>query len=172
MGYEWFKTHSNGILRGSLANTDWYVQLLWIKLLAIENETHLRDGCLHFKPGNPMSREYLASQCMLDMDRFNTAIDMFLKDIDPEGTARVTILDDGTIRLNKWSYYQADNKKANDKTKGTLSVATQKKIARVYANKFPDTVIDVIMRDMGYVVINKSTGEILENVDNGYPKNV
>jgi hypothetical protein len=109
---------------------------------------------------------------MLDMDRFNTAIDMFLKDIDPEGTARVTILDDGTIRLNKWSYYQADNKKANDKTKGTLSVATQKKIARVYANKFPDTVIDVIMRDMGYVVINKSTGEILENVDNGYPKNV
>jgi hypothetical protein len=109
MGFDWFKAHSNGILRGSLATSDWYIQLIWVKLLAIESETHLRDGCLHFKPGTPMSREYLASQCMVDIEHFNRAIDEYLSDYSPNGEQRITILPDGTIRINNWSLYQADN---------------------------------------------------------------
>ena len=105
---EWFRAWNDGILRGSLARTSEVIQLIWIKLIAIENETRARDGWLHFAPGQPMTREYLAQVCGVSVDWLEEALRMFLGDMDNHGRARIKINpDDGDIFLMNWEHYQA-----------------------------------------------------------------
>ena len=104
---DWFKTYQDGILRGSLATTDRTTQLIWIKLLAVGNETRQRDGWLHFAAGIPMSRDYLASVCMVTTEELDEALRQFQGDLDRNGRPRIEIGADGDIYIKNWEKYQA-----------------------------------------------------------------
>jgi hypothetical protein len=104
---EWFKVYQDGILRGSLSMVDNTIQLIWLKFLAIENETHYRDGWLHFAEGKPMSREYLASVCQVTVLELNKAIECFIGDKDRVGHSRIEIKEDGDIYIKNWDKYQS-----------------------------------------------------------------
>ena len=109
----WFKLHTRGVLRGSLEGYDAVIQLIWIKLLAIESETKTRDGWLHYAPGNPMSHERLASECGVSLDWFEEALGVFRKELDAvTGNPRIVEAANGDIYLTNWEYYQAKSDKA------------------------------------------------------------
>jgi len=107
MGYDWFKVHSEGILRGSLADSDDTTQMIWIKLLAMANETRSRDGHLWFAPRHPYDREFMAQSCHTTLPLFNYAVDVFVKENYTDGTPRLLIEDDGTLFIKNWEKYQA-----------------------------------------------------------------
>jgi len=104
---DWFKVYSDGILRGSLATSDSDTQLLWLKLLAMANETRQRDGCLQFAPGLPMTREYIASVCHTTVDKLNKALEIYQHEIGVNNEPRVIIKEDGTISLTNWRVHQS-----------------------------------------------------------------
>ena len=107
---EWFRAWNDGILRGSLSRTNEIIQLIWLKLIAIENETRARDGWLHFAPGQPMTHEYLAQVCGVSVDWIEEALRVFLGDIDNNGRPRIKIegtFEDGDIFLMNWEHYQS-----------------------------------------------------------------
>lgn len=104
---EWFKAFQDGILRGSLCATNKTTQLIWIKLLAIENETRLRDGWLHYAPGRPMTREYLAMVCQVTVEELEEALREFQSDFDRGGHPRIEIAETGEIFIKNWEKYQA-----------------------------------------------------------------
>jgi len=108
---EWFKTYQDGVLRGSLATTNNTTQLIWVKLLAIQNETRLRDGWLHYSPGRPMPREYLAMVCNVTLEELDLAIKEFQGDLDKDGHSRIDIAPDGDIFIKNWEKYQAKPEK-------------------------------------------------------------
>ena len=114
----WFKLHTRGVLRGSLEGYDAVIQLIWIKLLAIESETKTRDGWLHFALDNPMSHQRLASECGVSLDWFEEALEVFRKEIDAvTGKPRIIEAVNGDIYLSNWEYYQARSDKGADKDK-------------------------------------------------------
>lgn len=104
---DWFKAYQDGLLRGSLARTDHTTQLIWVKLLAVVNETRCRDGWLHYKPGEPISRDYLATVCNVTREELDYAIMQFQTDLDVSGQARVIVSEDGTVFVKNWEKYQA-----------------------------------------------------------------
>jgi hypothetical protein len=108
---DWFKTYQDGILRGSLSDTDHVTQLIWIKLLAIENETRQRDGWLHYQVGKPMSREYIAMVCGVTPKQLNDALEQYLGDRDKDGHSRIEIAADGDIFIKNWDKYQSKPEK-------------------------------------------------------------
>lgn len=109
---DWFKAYQDGLLRGSLCATDNTTQLVWMKLLAVENETRLRDGWLHYAPGRPMTREYLAMVCQVTVVELELALQEFLCDLDREGHPRIEINAEGEIFIKNWEKYQAKPEKA------------------------------------------------------------
>jgi hypothetical protein len=152
---DWFKTWHVGILRGSLSDTDDSTQLIWIKMMAIVSETKNRNGRLEFAKGKPMSPHYLISYMNTTKSKFDNAIKQFINDTDPQGNPRITIEKDGTIVINKWDYYQSDNRfKKEPKTE-----AQKRGMLRAGVNKDPDTATDVLKHDYGYTVIDNN-GEI------------
>jgi len=112
---EWFKLWNDGVLRGSLSRADDVIQLIWVKLLAVENETRARDGWLHYAPGKPMDHVYLATVCGVSLDWFEEALRQFQNDLDQEGHPRIVIAKDGDIFLRNWDHYQARSDKGEDK---------------------------------------------------------
>ena len=108
---DWFKAYQDGLLRGSLCATDNTTQLVWMKLLAVENETRLRDGWLHYAPGRPMTREYLAMVCQVTVAELELALQEFLCDLDREGHPRIEINAEGEIFIKNWEKYQAKPEK-------------------------------------------------------------
>ena len=102
---DWLKLNSRGILRGTLAAAPHSVQVIWIKLLAMANETRDRDGYLHFKPGQPYSKEYIAQTCGVTIGELLDALDEFKGDIR-NNQGRIKELPDGTIYLSNWMLYQ------------------------------------------------------------------
>ena len=150
---EWFKLWSTGILRGSLSNSDDSTQLIWIKMLSMANETKGRNGRLEFAKGKPMPDDYITSYLRTTPDKFNKAIEQFKNELDNNGTPRITIEDDGTIVINKWSYYQIDNHHTRKKT--PMPKKQKQGMTRSLVNKDPDTAIDTLTKDFGYVVIDK-----------------
>lgn len=104
---DWYKAYQDGILRGSLCRTNDTTQLIWLKLLAIENETRLRDGWLHFAKGSPMPHDYLAMVCGVSIEAFEVALDEFRGDLDKDGHSRIEEADDGDIFIKNWEKYQA-----------------------------------------------------------------
>lgn len=115
---DWFKAYQDGILRGSLATTSHTTQLIWLKLLAVHNETRLRDGWLHYKPGTPIPKEYLATVCNVTTEEFEAALAEFLKDFDQDGHARIEIADDGDIFIKNWEKYQASKQATGKRLAG------------------------------------------------------
>jgi hypothetical protein len=107
---DWLKLDSKGILRGSLAQSDYTTQLIWIKMLAMANETRDRDGYLRYAEGKPYSLEYIAQICNVTMDELKNAIDLFEDDIR-DGKSRVSFTDDGSLFLSNWNHYQTSSAK-------------------------------------------------------------
>ena len=102
---DWLKLNSKGILRGSMATSDYTVQLIWIKLLAMANETRDRDGYLRFAEGKPYSLTFIADVCNVKPEELNRAIAEFREDMR-DGSYRVIIADDGSVYLSNWARYQ------------------------------------------------------------------
>ena len=57
---EWVKIWTNGILRGSLSQSKDVVQLVWIKLLCLMQESKFRNGRFEFAPGKPYPINFIA----------------------------------------------------------------------------------------------------------------
>lgn len=131
---DWLKLNSRGILRGTLAAAPYSVQVIWIKLLAMANETRERDGYLHFKPGQPYSKEYIAQTCGVSMGHLLDALDEFKGDIRGE-EGRIKELPDGTIYLTNWAKYQdvPGNVAARKKAKSDNSRRSREKDAILQA---------------------------------------
>lgn len=121
---DWLKLDSKGILRGSLAESNKTSQLIWIKLLAMANETRDRDGYLRYKVGKPYTLEFIAQVCNVTMPELEKAIDLFKEDVR-EGHSRVEFDEDKSLYLYNWKKYQSKPEKtiakqiAIDKAKKT-----------------------------------------------------
>ena len=156
---DWFKTWSNGILRGSLCQVDDSSQLIWIKLLAVANETHVRNGRLEFKKGSPMSRIYLANYINTSLLKLNRAIQLFENDFDyTTSTTRITIEQDGTIVINKWDYYQNDRRELPKKE--PMSQEKKRGMQRSINNQYPHNAIEDLKQGFGHTIVDKN-GEVM-----------
>lgn len=124
---EWFKAYQDGLLRGSLCSANNTTQLIWVKLLAIENETRLRDGWLHYAPGKPMTREYIAMVCQVTIEELEEALREFSGDLDRAGHPRIEIAKDGDIFIKNWEKYQAKPVKATQLEKPQTQSGSDKR---------------------------------------------
>lgn len=117
---DWLKLTSNGILRGSLAQSRDVVQLTWIKLLALMNETHFRNGRFEYAMGKPYSLDFIAMSCGITRPILEGCIAEYQEDINPnDGLPRV-YFDSETLVLTNWAKYQ-DKKQEDEKKKLPLS---------------------------------------------------
>lgn len=161
---DWFKVYSKGILRGSLSQSKDIVQLTWIKLLALENETKFRNGRLEYGPGKPYSLDYIAMNCGIEKELLEGILEEYKEDVNPEdGSPRITVDMDGTIILNNWEKYQVSRERKEDQKQFSIKKSEQQRL-RYLANKYPGITVEVIERDFGYVVIDKKTGQELEQI--------
>lgn len=156
MGMPFYKVYSDGILRGSLADADNTVQLIWLKLLAIANETKNRDGYLRYSEGHPYSFNYIAETCHVSVDELQKALDLFNKDIR-DNIPRISIVADGSIKLNNFLKYQ---KKPEPKKRQPMPDTQKEGMLRRLVNLKPNTAIDVLSHDFGHTVVDKN-GEVL-----------
>lgn len=108
MSYDWIKLYTGKWLRGSGRTMTAEKRGIWADLLALAAETKFRDGTLRFEVGQPMSRDYICSVCLLTREQLDPAIVAFQADINADdGKPRVEIWEDGTIKLNNFERYQA-----------------------------------------------------------------
>jgi hypothetical protein len=163
---DWLKLNSMGILRGSLSNADNVTQLIWIKILAMANETRDRDGYLRYREGKPYSNEYIAQVCNVTIGELITAFDDFMDDVR-DGKPRIEYAEDNSIHLTNWAKYQNKPNKAEEELNPRLlkSATELEAIQRKLDNKNPKVSIDVLSHDFGHNVVTKD-GEILNKVGN------
>jgi len=123
---DWFRAYSSGILRGSLSDASDEIQIIWIKILAMESETKNRDGCLRFCEGKPYTDEYIATICLKPVQAIKYAIAAFEKDIDKQTKLpRVSREPDGSLKLNKWLIYQYEQEQDEKRRRRQGQVRTQ-----------------------------------------------
>jgi len=166
---EWFKTYQDGVLRGSLATANNTTQLIWVKLLAIQNETRLRDGWLHYSPGRPMPREYLAMVCQVTLEELEVAIKEFLGDLDKDGHSRIEVAPDGDIFIKNWEKYQAKPEKVIAKEIAREKAKKTKKRQEIAITRLIEAVNmqNAILRTQRYrltgdgQVLDTQTGQLL-----------
>lgn len=109
---EWLKLTSKGILRGSLAQSTDVVQLVWIKLLCLMNETKFRNGRFEYVTGKPYTLDYLAMNCGVTLPILEGCLCEFEEDINPDtNEPRIKYDDDGTLILVNWWQYQSKPEK-------------------------------------------------------------
>lgn len=156
---DWLKLNSKGILRGSMAASDNVTQLIWIKFLAMANETRDRDGYLRYAPGHPYSIEYIAEVCHVGVNEVQIAVDDFMDDVR-DGMPRVEYTDDGSLKLNNWHKYQdaPPDKEAPPRLK---SVLEREAITRRMTNQYPDSAREALGYGFQDTIIKK-TGEIIK----------
>jgi len=149
---DWLKLNSRGILRGSLSSSDNVTQLVWIKLLAMANETRDRDGYLRFKEGSPYTLGYIATTCGVSQNELEIAIDDFMDDVR-DGVPRVEYAPDGSLKLNNWRYYQS--KPIIENAAPRLRGAIEKEaITRRLVSGKPEIAVDVLTNDYGMHVVD------------------
>ena len=155
MGMPFFKAYSEGILRGSLAYSDETTQLIWIKLLAIANETRDRDGYLRYSEGHPYTKEYIAEMCHVSVKVLTKSLDQFSKDIR-NNIPRIVTASDGSIKLSNFIKYQA---KPERKPKEPMPKNQKEGMVRSLVNQMPEVAEDTLTRDFGRTIIT-NRGEI------------
>jgi hypothetical protein len=151
-----FKAYSEGILRGSLAYANETTQLIWIKLLAIANETRERDGYLRYSEGHPYSKDYIAEMCHVPISKLNKALDEFFKDTR-NNIPRIVIANDGSFKLSNFIKYQA---KPERKPREPISEA-QKDGLTLQRMGLKNELIVQGATINGMQVTSKKTGEVL-----------
>jgi hypothetical protein len=93
--------YSSDILRGLLSGESDEVQLLWIKYLAIANETEHRNGRLEYSKGKPYPIEFIASMCRKSISDIKRIEGMLVSGDKP----RLFIEPDGTRVIIEWGKY-------------------------------------------------------------------
>jgi hypothetical protein len=156
---DWLKLNSKGILRGSLSTTDNTTQLIWIKLLAMANETRDRDGCLRYAIGKPYSHDYIAQVCNVTINELYIAIDDYMDDIR-DGKPRVEYAEDGSLKLNNWLKYQSEAENGEGLNPRLKKAIDKDKLTRFMVNSRPETARDTLNDGFGDTIIDKN-GEIL-----------
>lgn len=136
---DWLKLNSKGILRGSLARSNNVTQLIWIKLLAMASETRDRDGYLRYKKGEPYSLDFIAQICNVSRNDLDIALDDFMDDIR-DGIPRVEFAEDGSLRLNNWTYYQTRpvEEEASPRLRKAISDEVKDNLTIERVNKKPE----------------------------------
>lgn len=142
---DWLKLNSKGILRGSLARADIATQLIWIKFLALANETRDRDGYLRYKEGQPYSLEYIAMVCNVTKEQLDIAIDDFIDDIR-DGHQRIEFAPDGSIKLNNWLKYQNQPPEKEASPRIIKSASELEAITRKNVRRMPDVATDELIK--------------------------
>jgi len=133
---DWLKLDSKGILRGSLSAAPDTTQLIWVKLLALANETRDRDGYLRRKEGEPFTLLFIAEVCNVSISDLQAALCDFRDDVR-DGHPRMEFADDGSIHLLNWEQYQhlpEDKKRLSARE---LELVERKKIHQL-AEKYPN----------------------------------
>lgn len=125
---DWLKLNSKGILRGSLATADNDSQLIWIKLLAMANETRDRDGYLRFAEGKPYTHEFIAQVCHVTLDELEYALGLYELDVR-NGVSRIQYANDGSIFLTNWKKYQSNRKGEVDENADRVPLAAADRLA-------------------------------------------
>lgn len=159
MGYDWLKLNARGILRGSLSSADNVTQLVWIKLLAMANETRDRDGYLRYAFGRPYSVEFIAQTCNVSKEDLLRAIDDFMDDIR-DGKPRVEYAPDNSLHLVNWLEYQDPHKSVKELSPRIKSALENEAITRKMVNRFPETARDTLNDGFGDKIISNQ-GEII-----------
>ncbi len=157
MGMPFFKAYSEGILRGSLSDSDYRIQLIWIKLLAMANETRDRDGYLRYKKGSPYTNKYIATVCHVTIDDLEIALREFKNDIR-DGTPRICYADDRSIFISNFKKYQD---KPERKPKEKMTDNEKRGMHRRMNNEHPEQSMEDLSQGFGIGTYKKSTGEIL-----------
>jgi len=76
---------------------------VWASLMALANETKLRDGTLRHDVGKPMARDYISAVLHIDKKELDESIEFFGKDKNADdGKGRIEIWEDGTIELTNF----------------------------------------------------------------------
>ena len=148
---DWFRAYSSGILRGSLSDASDEIQIIWIKLLAIESETKNRDGCLRFCEGKPYTDDYIATLCLKPVEAIHYAVAAFEKDIDRKTKLpRVSREQDGSLKLNKWLIYQYEQEQEEKRRRKQGQVHTaigsqidEAKDLKDRMQRLPDVAVEV-----------------------------
>lgn len=141
---DWLKLNSNGILRGSLANSTETIQLTWIKLLALMSETHLRNGRFEYARNKPYSLKFIASSCGVSKKTLENCLIEYEADVNPETNLPRIQWDNGTLILTNWLNYQAKPlRKKNDPL--PLSNSAERAITMKMAEKHPGSAVDGII---------------------------
>lgn len=172
MGMPYFKAFSEGILRGSLANADDIVQLIWLKLLAMANETRNRDGYLHYAPGRPFTLSFIAMTCNVGMEELLVSLGEFENDIR-DGEPRIKTAEDGTIYLTNFWKYQSKPERLKTKedsiTRAKLSRDTRRelegRLSRLVGelNRLLPAVRYTVSADLE--VVDSQTGQIVTEAE-------
>lgn len=141
----WWKAYSDGILRGTLANAEAIVQLVWLKLLCLHSETHNRDGWLHHAPGNPYSHEYIAVNLFVTVPVLESCLEVYRQD------GRIIEAPDGDIFLVNWEMYQAvpDGKGKPKQLVGRDKELADRKRVRKLVEQYPDEAANALGRREG-----------------------
>lgn len=151
-----FKTYSEGILRGSLAYEDNTIQLIWIKLLAMANETRDRDGYLRYSEGHPYSKKYIVQTCHVTDKELDKALKAFKNDIR-DNVPRILIAKDGSIFISNFKKYQ--DKPIKERK---LMPQSQRNGMQTRLNtENPEHAMDDL-NNQGYGTFKKVTGEIVK----------
>jgi hypothetical protein len=156
MGMPFFKAYSEGILRGSLSSSDDTIQLIWIKLLAMANETRDRDGYLRYKKGSPYTNKYIATVCHVTIDELEVALREFKNDIR-DGIPRICYAEDRSIFISNFKKYQD---KPERKPKEKMPENEKRGMHRRLNNEHPEQAIEDLGQGFGYSTVDKN-GEIL-----------
>lgn len=161
---DWFRVYSDGILRGSLAAEKDTVQLLWLKILSMANETRARDGFLRFAPGKPFSRQMIAETCHTTLEALNEAIEIYVHEAFSDGVPRLQALEDGTLFITHWLKYQAKTTKdVRDKEERPPLTEEQKDAMNLQRQVLKPQLTVKGATLQGNAVLDSSTGELLQD---------
>jgi hypothetical protein len=132
---DWLKLSSNGILRGSLANSPDCIQLTWIKMLALMSETHFRNGRFEYAQGKPYSLEFIAMNCGISIRQLKECLKEYENDINPNTNIPRIQWDKETLIITNWMSYQSKPEPKHI----PLSVESKKAITRKLASSYPES---------------------------------
>lgn len=159
MGMPFYKVYSEGVLRGSLANAEDSTQLIWLKLLAMANETRDRDGYLRFGIGRPYKESFIIETCNTTPEKYHMAIEDFLGDIR-DGQPRIQILEDGTIFITNFKHYQDKPQVKTKDDKQPISEDVKDKMAMDRVDKNPKLAIPALAKHITSDTAHRITSDI------------
>lgn len=158
MGYDWFKLHTDGWLRGSIR-----VQLtpaersIWADLLALASESRVR-GVVCLSKDIPYPIEMLSSTLQVPLNDLQSTIDKCSKDRNKdEDGYRLRIDEHGCIVINNFDYYNTTTGCRQRETQEEKELRERRLLSQM-VRKYPE---DAVLQVTEQVMVDSSTGEVL-----------